>query len=308
MKKGVVITGPTGTVGMALIKKCIDEGSRILLICHKGSKRNSMLPKNQNIRVIETELEELDKIDLFVQKDYNVFYHLGWSGTYGPNRDNIELQLANISNTLKAVELAYRLGCRTFIGCGSQAEYGRHNEKLSDSTPAFPENGYGMAKLCAGQMSRIRCEQLGMKHVWTRILSVYGLYDRDETIISSTLKKMLKGEKCDFTRGEQMWDFLYSEDAANALWLISERPKHGMVYPLGYGKSQPLKDYIRCMWELTGCKSKLEFGTIAYGRQQVMYLEADISELYKDTGFIPEVEFADGIGRMIEWIRKNEEN
>ncbi len=59
-----------------------------------------------------------------------------------------------------------------FIGAGSQAEYGRVEGKLNSQVPAFPENGYGMAKLCAGQMTRIQCESWE-SDIWTRILSVY---------------------------------------------------------------------------------------------------------------------------------------
>ena len=55
-----------------------------------------------------------------------------------------------------------KLGCYKFIGAGSQAEYGRVEGKLTALTLTFPENGYGIAKLCAGQMSRILCEQKNM--------------------------------------------------------------------------------------------------------------------------------------------------
>ena len=79
------------------------------------------------------------------------------------------------------------LGCKVFLGAGSQAEYGRVSGILRPDTPAFPENGYGMAKLCAGQMSRVECQTLGMDHVWARILSVYGPHDGPATMISGTV-------------------------------------------------------------------------------------------------------------------------
>lgn len=72
-----------------------------------------------------------------------------------------------------------------FVGAGSQAEYGRVNHALTPDTPCFPENGYGMAKLCAGQMSRVECEKLGLVHIWPRILSVYGPYDGKNAMITT---------------------------------------------------------------------------------------------------------------------------
>lgn len=62
---------------------------------------------------------------------------------------------------------------------------------------------YGVAKLCAGQMSRIRCEQLGLEHVWTRILSAYGPYDNENTIIPTLIKALLKNEHFSTTEGNK---------------------------------------------------------------------------------------------------------
>lgn len=41
---------------------------------------------------------------------------------------------------------------------------------LRPDTPTFPLTGYGMGKLCAGLMSRVRARQLGREHIWVRIL------------------------------------------------------------------------------------------------------------------------------------------
>ena len=308
MKQRIVITGPTGAVGMALIHKCIAEGSEVLAICHKGSKRNKQIPKHSLVTVLETELEELDRIDYLPENEYNIFYHLAWKGTFGDGRNNMPLQIENIQYTMDAVKLAKRLGCHTFVGTGSQAEYGRVEGKLFPNTPAFPENGYGMAKLCAGQMSRVLCEQENIRHIWGRILSVYGPYDRGETMISSCLQKMLHGEAADFTAGEQLWDYLYSEDAAEALWLLGQKGRNGKVYCIGSGKAAPLKEYIQKMHALTGEQSKLRFGAIPYAKGQVMELCADISALTEDTGFVPKTSFEEGIRKTIEWIKENEEN
>ena len=105
---------------------------------------------------------------------YDVFYHFAWGGTTGDGRNDCEIQEKNIRYALDAAALAKRFGCSAFVGAGSQAEYGRVEGNLNSQTPAFPENGYGMAKLCAGQMTRLYCRQAGMRHVWTRILSIYG--------------------------------------------------------------------------------------------------------------------------------------
>ena len=153
-------------------------------------------------------------------------------------------QLLNIQYTLDAVKTAKLLGCKRFVGAGSQAEYGRTEKKLNAAVPTFPENGYGIAKLCAGQMSRIQCEQEGMEHIWARILSIYVPYDGENTMIMSVIRTLLKGEKPLSTKGAQQWDYLYAKDAGYAMYLLGERGISGKTYCIGSGKTRALKDYI----------------------------------------------------------------
>ncbi len=305
----VVITGPTGAIGMALIKECIARQIEVLAICHKGSKRIRRLPQSPLVQVLELDLQEYqgyqpDK----EQPDYDVFYHLAWNGTIGDVRNDMGLQHANIGYALDAVCLAKRLGCHTFIGAGSQAEYGRVEGDLNATTPAFPENGYGIAKLCAGQMTRIACEQMGLKHIWVRILSVYGPYDGDMTMIIGTIRRLLAKEVPEFTKGEQQWDYLYSGDAAKAMCLIAEKGKAGKVYCLGSGNARPLAEYIMILRDAVDEKASLSLGVIPYAKKQVMYLCADIEELQNDTGFIPETDFEEGIRRTIAWVKQEDEH
>ena len=307
---GVVITGPTGAIGMALIKKCIQEGIKVLAICHRGSKRISHIPKSDLVKVIQADLDEYNDLlkDPYANEpkpntgDYELFIHLAWNGTFGDTRNDTSLQADNIKYTLDAVTLASHLGCKTFVGAGSQAEYGRVNKPLRPDTPTFPENGYGMAKLAAGQLSRIKCEQLGLKHIWTRILSIYGPYDGEYTMVMSTLKKMLSGEETHFTAGDQIWDYLYSEDAADMILHLAESAEHGTICCIGSGQPRPLKEYIKDMYEVTGCTARLGLGDIPYGDKQVMCLYVDKECVIPGC----KTKFKDGIRYILdneEWAR-----
>ncbi len=302
-----IITGPTGAIGHALIEKCLSNGDEILAVCRKGSKRISSLPINHLLHILEL---NLDDYEAFMQTDlsgigrYDVLFHFAWNGTTGQDRNNTDLQALNVQYSLDAVKLASKLGCHTFIGAGSQAEYGRVEGILKPDTPAFPENGYGIAKLCAGQLTRILCEQMGIKHIWTRILSVYGPYDGEKSMIISALRKMLRGEMVSFTKGEQEWDYLYSSDAAEAMYLLAEKGIHGKIYVLGSGKARELKDYIYMMKTAASSNSVIRLGDIPYSDKQVMYLCGDISDLKEDVGFEPKIEFEEGIHNTIRYLKK----
>ena len=305
--KRVVITGPTGAIGIALIQELIDRDIEVIAVVRPGSKRIHHIPNHEKVNIVECDLNQLADLPALITFPCDTFYHLGWDGTFGNSRNNMKGQLQNIQYTLDAVHSAKKLGCTTFIGTGSQAEYGRTEAKLNGSTPVFPENGYGIAKLCAGQMSRIECEAENMTHIWTRILSIYGPYDGENTMISSTIRTLLEGEKPSSTKGEQQWDYLYSKDAAYALYLLGKKGVHGKTYCIGSGKTKQLQEYITIIRDSIDPQLPLGLGEIPYAPKQVMHLCADITDLEKDTGFAPRYPFECGILETIEWMRNRYE-
>jgi nucleoside-diphosphate-sugar epimerase len=301
--KRVIISGSTGAIGMALLSKLINENVEILVLCRRDSKRTNQIPDNPLIYIDYCNLSEFGSYQNTTGKSYDVFYHFAWDGTFGNTRNDMYLQNKNVKYALDAVQLAKRFGCKTFIGAGSQAEYGRVEAALTPDTPTFPENGYGIAKLCAGQMTRILCQQLGIKHIWVRILSIYGPYDGVDTMIMSTIHKLLRSEVPKFTKCDQIWDYLYSDDAANAFFMIANHGSHGKTYVLGSGEEKPLKEYIYELRDSINPMLDIDLGAIPYNDNQVMYLSADIDEL-KKIGFIPSVGFKEGIKYLLSSMNK----
>ncbi len=308
MSRRTVITGAAGMIGVALARQCAAAGEEVLAICHRGSSRNEVLRELRGVEVLEADLGEYAMMaGKRWEKRYDTFYHLAWAGTTGQARNDMLLQTDNIRYTLDAVELAERMGCGVFIGAGSQAEYGRHRGPLRPETPVFPETGYGMAKLCAGQMSRLGCVKRGMRHIWARVLSVYGPWGGQD-MITRTLHKLLRGEHVRFTAGEQIWDYLYSEDAAYALRLMAEKGVSGKIYVLGGGDARPLKEYLDLLYcvaceEMAGKGYRvgtMGLGELPYGEGQLMYLAGDITELRRDTGFETRVSFREGVRKLLQ--------
>lgn len=301
--KRAIITGATGAIGTALVDELVSVGVELLVLTRKDSIRNQNIKNHPLVTVMYCSLEELAEIKNNTGKAYDVFYHLAWAGTTGSGRNDMYLQNQNVKYALDAVGAAHRFGCHTFIGAGSQAEYGRSDSPLKANTPTSPEMGYGYAKLCAGQMTREYAHQLGMRHVWMRVLSVYGPNDNVNSMVMSTFRKLKAGIVPELTKGEQMWDYLYSRDAARAFRLIAEVGDDGKVYVLGSGTARPLAEYIKEMRDIIAPNQEIALGAIPYGERQVMYLCADIEDLKKDTGFEPVYSFEKGIREMIEWER-----
>lgn len=303
-----VVTGPTGAIGIALCEKLLRENVTVYAICRPGSSRIKDLPKAAALHVVECDAKELATLPQKMEGvSVDAFFHFAWAHTIGQGRNDMPAQIENIQSTIDAVRAAKALGCRIFLGAGSQAEYGRVEGLLKSDTPAFPENGYGMAKLCAGQMSRVEAKALDIDHVWVRILSVYGPHDGPMTMISGTIRKLLAGERPALTAGIQRWDYLYAGDAADAFYLAACHGRNGAVYPLGSGQAMPLKDYIIQMRDAIDPALPLGLGEVPYGPLQVMHLQADISALQADTGFVPKTPFAEGIRRTMDWVKREQE-
>ena len=297
-----VVTGASSMIASALIRKLVAEKHEVYALVRPGSKKLDNIIKSNSVHIVEADISDMLSAAEKIGCDCDVMFHFAWGGTSGAMRNNFEIQQKNVEYTLDAVELAKRLGCKTFVGAGSQAEYGRVEGKLSPDTPCTPENEYGKAKLKAGNESRKLALNYGIKHIWMRILSAYGIGDNDFTLTVSSLKKLLSGEIAEFTPAGQLWDFIYCDDAANAFYLVAQYGKNGAVYTLGSGEAKPLKEYIKIMEELSG--GEVKTGALPYNENQVMYLCADISKLSADTGFKPQISYEEGIKRTINWLKE----
>ena len=298
----VVITGASGVIGRALIEELVAKRVEILLLL-RPSARAALIPVYPLLQRVDCPLNQLHA---YVRSGdaYDAFFHLGWSGTYGDAREDAAMQAENVRAACDAVALAARLGCRAFVGVGSQAEYGRVPDgvNLAPDTPCHPTSAYGRAKLLACERTRALCAAYGMRHVWARVLSVYGEWDAPHSLVMRAIAEFSRGECGAFTPCDQIWDYLYARDAARALVAMAERCDG--VYVLGSGKARALRDYVLDIRDAVNPDISPRFGAIPYFEGQAHYLCADISALARDADFAPQVPFDEGVRRTFAWWRQ----
>lgn len=296
MIRKIIVTGATGAVGSAVVRRAVDNGMDVTCIIHQGSKRLGNIPQRDNVHIVECNLQDYRTLSL--EGQYDAFIHLSWEKTVGASRDDAEVQTRNIQYTLDAVQLAHRCGCSVFVGAGSQAEYGVQSVDLNPDLPVKPESGYGIAKYAAGKLSAILCKSLGMRQNWVRILSVYGPNDGENTLVSYVIRELKAGRSPELTKCEQVWDYLYADDAADAILAIVEKGKCGKAYPLGSGNGRRLSDFIEEIRCVINPSVPVKYGAKDYYPHQPMFLVADIGDLIADTGWTPTYSFIEGIDRM----------
>jgi nucleoside-diphosphate-sugar epimerase len=297
MPRKIVITGATGSIGSTLVRLAIEQDIEALCILRKKTNRLGNIQNSENVNIVFADLNEYS--DINITGKYDIFFHLAWDKTFGAGRDDVDIQAQNIQYALDAVRLAKRLGCSVFVGAGSQAEYGIVSKPLIPETPVNPQSGYGIAKYAAGKFAKLLCAQLGIRFNWLRILSVFGPFDGSHTLIMYAINELNAGHSPEFTKCEQMWDYLYCDDAARAFLSVGARGIDGKVYPLGSGSQRKLSEYLESLRDVVDPDGILQFGKKDYYPHQPMFLCADISELTADTGWKPEVAFEEGVKKII---------
>ncbi len=300
----IIVTGASGPIGVMMIKKCIECNIKVVAVVRPNSKKLSDIPIHPLITVYEKDIIDIDNLGIDLTEPVDAFFHFAWMYTGDERRDDPILQEKNITVALKAAELASKIGCKVFVGTGSQAEYGIVDGMIDEDTPTDPVTMYGVTKLAAGKLVMEYCRTHDIRCNWVRIFSVFGPYENDYILMSYLIRTLLKGEEPVLTPCEQIWDLLYCKDAVNALMMIARKAPSSGVYCLGSGQAKPLKEYVTAVRDAINLNLSTGIGKRAYSDNQIMHLEADISKLRHDVGFEPEYTFDDGLKETIEWYRE----
>jgi nucleoside-diphosphate-sugar epimerase len=299
MKK-VVVTGATSFIGVHIIKEYLKNNCEVIAVVRPNSKKLSRLPENNLLTVVEVDMENIEQlIEKLDNKKVDVFYHLAWEGVRVPYRDDAILQNENYISAIKAMKTAKGLGCDIFIGTGSQAEYGKCTDKVDENYPTNPVTEYGKAKLKTYEKLKVLAKENNIKFIWVRVFSVYGIYDYQGTLVMSVLDKMKRNESIPLTQCLQNWDFIYVEDAAEAMYLLANVPCSDGVYNLASGESRQLKEFVIAMKRICNSKSKLEFGAIPYNSEGIVSFKPIVDKLKQNLGWSCKVSFEEGIKNIL---------
>lgn len=301
--KTIVITGATSFIGVHIIKEYLENNYKVIAVVRPNSSNLNRLPKNSNLIIIESEMEKIHRITSELNDiKADIFYHLAWEGARVPHRDDSILQNNNFQCSVKAMNAAKLLGCSIFIGAGSQAEYGKCIGEITEDYPTNPNTEYGKAKLKAYETLKDIAYKNEMKFIWTRIFSVYGVYDYQGTLVMSALNKMIKNENIKLTQCIQDWDFIYVEDVAKIMYLLANTECQDGIYNIASGKTNTLKEFVIEMKEITKSNSELQFGAIPYNSEGVVSFKPVIDKLRKNLNYTCQVNFKNGIKKVVEFL------
>lgn len=292
----VIITGATGFLGSSLVRKCLEHGDDVYAVVRPESSRLNRMPQNyESLHMIPLSMESYAEIDKHLNNaDY--FFHIAWDGIRVPFRNNELIQLKNYYASLDAYYAAIRLGCKSFVGIGSQAEYGVVSGVMDeDSICLNPICEYGKKKLHTYKTLLSNSKDVEMSFKWGRIFSLFGPNDDPSTLISQLIKKMMKNEPVELTNCIQKWNYLFVDDAALALIALANSDCDNGAYNIASTQSRILKSYILEVKEILDSRSELFFGAINYPETGIVNLQPIVEKILKVTDWLPRVSFRDGI-------------
>jgi len=289
MKKAIV-TGAAGFTGLNLVEALLAAGYFVYAVVRPGSAHNKRIPTGPQLSMVEADLGDFAALPEKITEKCDVFFHLAWQG----DRDDFAVQYGNVDASLMALEAAAQLDCRRFICTGSQAEYGLQQGAVTEETLPMPVNAYGAAKLAACYLTKRRAEQLGVAWIWGRIFSIYGKYEPATTLISYLVASLRSGESPNLTAATQNWDYLYSEDAADALLALAAAGQSGEIYNIANGNYRPLREFTEEVRAHFAPQVALSYGEDA---RQIVSLQPVVEKIQQDTGWRAKTPFMEGLMR-----------
>ena len=236
-------------------------------------------------------------------KDVDTIFHLAWAGVNAKDRNNANVQSANFMYNIRVIQLAVKYQIKRLVIPGSAAEFSCSGRIIDGTGMSAPSDLYSATKAATRDFCAVLCRQHSIELQWTLITSIYGPGRDDNNLISYVIKSLLKGEKPSCTKLEQKWDYVFIDDLVNALALIGEKGKAGKIYPIGSGEHRTLREYVEIIREHINPELPIGIGDIPYKSDRIDNQIMDISELQKDTGYIPSFSFEKGIKSVIDYYR-----
>lgn len=304
MKKAIV-TGANGFIGTALCKELSRQGISVIAVVRNKEENVSSIESLSGLRIVYSDLSDFKSLhEVISDRDVDVLYHLAWVGSAGPLRGNAEVQFNNIKYTCDTAEACSKMNCKRFVFASSIMEYEIEAVMSTDATPGI-NTLYSSAKVSADYMARTIAGSLGIDYIRAVISNIYGPGELSPRLVNTSIRKMLNGEHCAFSAGEQTYDFIYIDDAAKTFVAIGEKGVANRTYYIGSQNPKPLKEFLCELRDQVDPNIEIGLGDIPFSGVSLTYNEFNIHAVREDTGFVPEVSFADGIQNTIKWIKEN---
>ena len=299
--KKVLISGYSGFIGQHVRQLGLDYGVDFYYL---GRNKPELVADEKYIYYdFSDSCPNLSVIGAF---SFDFFIHLAAPGVrYGSGNLENTIQfstigLVNILEVLKA-----QLKPPTLILIGSGFEYNSLERAHEEGDELWPNSIYSLGKLSTYQIAQYYSKNFNVH--WLRPFSVYGVGEDESRFIPYVIKKSLLGESIDVTGCDQIRDYAYVDDVAEAIWRVCALPirqKHFSVCNISSGIRISLKDFIKetiGILESKGCHPDILWGKRPYREDERMVYIANVDKMKNMLGWEMPTSIASGLNEMISY-------
>lgn len=206
--------------------------------------------------------------------------------------------------TYVLLEAARERGVR-YVQVSTDEVYGSIEEgSFTEESPLNPSSPYSATKAGADLLVASYRHTFGLESLICRGSNNYGPFQYPEKLIPLMVLNALHGDKLPvYGDGQQVRNWIYAEDFARGIGFALEHGVPGEVYNVGGPDECPNLEVVQQIIAFTGAGEELiEYVTDRPGHDRRYSLS---SAKIRALGWEPQVYFADGLERTVDWYREN---
>jgi UDP-glucuronate 4-epimerase len=331
--KKVLITGTAGFIGFHLAKLLLAEGFRVhgydgmtdYYDVALKQRRHQMLLQSPNFKMTEGMLEDQIKFDT-VADDFQpeVIIHLAAQAGVRYSLENPRAYLdSNVIGTFNVMEAARRHDVQHLLMASTSSVYGANTEMPFVETEKADTQLtiYAATKKANESMAHAYAHLYHLPTTMFRFFTVYGPWGRPDLALYKFVDAMLDGCPIDiYNNGDMYRDFTYVDDLVHAIHLLIDvvpvRPEDSAVpegdnlspvapyrvVNIGNSDKVRLLDFVDAIEDCLGQKAERNYMGMQTGDVPATWANADLLKTL--TGYRPQTDFREGIGKFVDWYRE----
>ena len=255
----VLLTGASGFIGSHVAQLALAEGHEVMALVRRGSSLHRLEGVRDRLRLLEGDLLDAPALEAPLRASVpEVCLHLAWyaePGQYLRARENLDC----LTGSLTFTRILHDIGCSRLVIAGTSLEYATSTSVVTETSPVCPTTLYAAAK----HSLFLTASNIEVNEEWSvasaRIFCVYGPWEDPRRLVPFVISKLLAGEICELSPGQQIRDYSHVEDVAGAVWAAANS---SVVGPINIGSSQPVTvtSIAEQLGELLGRPELLDFG------------------------------------------------
>jgi CDP-glucose 4,6-dehydratase len=322
--KRALVTGAHGFLASHLAVALLERGVEVRILdrpdprrADVGGPRRSaldLLGIRAKIELAEADLRDAEGVAAAVAGCDSVF-HLAAQTIVGLARESpLETFEVNVRGAWNVFEACRSSDAERVVFASSDKAYGTSPElPYREDFPLRAAYPYDASKAAADVLARSYAHAYGVPIAVTRFANVYGGGDLNfSRLIPEATVAALEGRSPLIrSDGSPERDFLYVDDAVAAYLAIAgaldKGDAVGEAFNAGGERPHSVREVVGLIAEATGTGVEPDFQGEGTPEGEIDRQYVDSGKLRALTGWRPEVELTDGLGRTLEWYRSHPE-